>query len=68
MPILPKEDPEANRFKRHAKKKHPSRDLMADVVLPQVEPDNRDDNGNETMAMGMVSRLSEPQRMLLFGQ
>ena len=52
MPILPKEDPEANRFKRHAKKKHPSRDLMVDVILPQ-ELDNGDgDNGNRDNSNG----------------
>ena len=45
-PYCPKKIQRLTDLKRHAKKKHPSRDLMADVVLPQVEPDNGDDNGN----------------------
>ena len=45
-PYCSKEIQRLTDLKRHAKKKHPSRDLMADVVLPQVEPDDGDDNGN----------------------
>ena len=45
-PYCPKKIQRLTDLKRHAKKKHPSRDLMADVVLPQVELDNGDDNGN----------------------
>ena len=49
-PYCPKKIQRLTDLKRHAKKKHPSRDLMADAVLPQVEPDNGDDgngdNGN----------------------
>ena len=45
-PYCPQKIQRLTDLKRHAKKKHSGRDLMADVVLPQEEPDNSNGNGN----------------------